>query len=343
MKIAVLGTGSWGTALAKVLCENGHEVCLWGRRQEVVDEINEQHTNDYYLKNISLPKKLGATTDLKEAVLSADYLLIVVPTQAIRPLSEQLGSLLKEKETAPVIIHSSKGLEQETHLRISQIIQASIPRSLYQEVAVLSGPSHAEEVVKKDLTTVTIACTNLEIATDIQALFMNDYFRVYTNQDVIGVEMGAALKNIIAVTAGLIKGLGYGDNALAGLMTRGLAEMTRLGVALGADPLTFSGLSGIGDLIVTATSSHSRNWQAGKLLAKGCTKEEVSKKIGMVVEGIWTTKAAYELSTEYQVDMPITHALYKLLYEDLSVEEGVRALMMRSGKQEASIQAPEKI
>ncbi|SDI70573.1 NAD(P)H-dependent glycerol-3-phosphate dehydrogenase [Dolosicoccus paucivorans] len=343
MKIAVLGTGSWGTALAKLLCENGHQVCLWGRRQEVVDEINQQHTNDYYLQNTPLPKELKATTDLKEAVLLADYLLIVVPTQAIRPLSEQLVSLLKEKEIAPVIIHSSKGLEQGTHLRISQIIQESIPSSLYQEVAVLSGPSHAEEVVKKDLTTVTIACTNLEVARDIQQLFMNDYFRVYTNQDIIGVEMGAALKNIIAVAAGLIKGLGYGDNALAGLVTRGLAEMTRLGVALGAAPLTFSGLSGIGDLIVTATSPHSRNWQAGKLLAEGYSKEAVSKKIGMIVEGIWTTKAAYELSAEYQVEMPITYALYGLLYEDLSVEEGVRALMMRSGKQEASIHTPEKI
>lgn len=343
MTIAVLGTGSWGTALAKVLCDNHHEVYLWGRRQEVVDEINQSHTNRYYLKEASLPTSLVATTNLEEAVLKADYLLIVVPTQAIRSLSGQLIPLLEQRKTPPVIIHSSKGLEQESHLRISQIIEEVIPSSLYKAIAVLSGPSHAEEVIKKDLTTVTIASRDLEVAIAIQQLFMNDYFRVYTNQDVIGVEMGAALKNIIAVAAGLIKGLGYGDNALAALMTRGLAEMTRLGITLGADPLTFSGLSGIGDLIVTATSPHSRNWQAGQLLAKGYSKEDLAKKIGMVVEGIWTTKAAYDLSKTYDVDMPITHALYEVLYGDLSVEEGVKALMMRSGKQEASIQTPDHI
>ena len=337
MKIAVLGSGSWGTALGQVLAENGHEVVLWGREDHIADEINQAHTNSHFLPGINLPATIVATTDLKAALDQATVLLFVLPTKAIRSVARQVASYLSQSDAQPLLVHATKGLEQGTHLRVSQMIEEEIPRQDYQDLVVLSGPSHAEEVARHDLTTVTAACPNLQAAEKVQALFKNHYFRIYTNTDVIGVEMGAALKNIIALGAGVLAGAGYGDNAKAALVTRGLAEISRMGIKLGADPLTFVGLSGVGDLVVTCTSPHSRNWQAGNLLAKGYSKEAIEEEIQMVVEGIATCQSAYELAKESGIEMPITEALYGLIYEGAQVKEGLLRLMTRDGKQEASL------
>ena len=337
MKIAVLGSGSWGTALGQVLAENGHEVVLWGREDYIADEINQAHTNSHFLPGIHLPATIVATTDLKAALDQAAVLLFVLPTKAIRSVARQVASYLSQSDAQPLLVHATKGLEQGTHLRVSQMIEEEIPRQDYQDLVVLSGPSHAEEVARHDLTTVTAACPNLQAAEKVQALFKNHYFRIYTNTDVVGVEMGAALKNIIALGAGVLAGAGYGDNAKAALVTRGLAEISRMGIKLGADPLTFVGLSGVGDLVVTCTSPHSRNWQAGNLLAKGYSKEAIEEEIQMVVEGIATCQSAYELAKESGIEMPITEALYGLIYEGAQVKEGLLRLMTRDGKQEASL------
>lgn len=333
MKITVLGTGSWGTSLAKVLVENKHQVIMWGRDKHVVDEINERHTNHLFLSQIDLPTSLRATQDLSLAMEGTEMVLVVVPTAAMRPVMEQIKPYLQSR---PIIVHATKGLEPETHLRMSQVIEQTLDRISYSEIVVLSGPSHAEEVARHDLTTITAACPSLEAACLVQGVFMNEYFRVYTNQDVIGVELGAALKNIIALGAGLLAGLGFGDNAKAGLVTRGLAEISRLGIHLGADPLTFLGLTGVGDLVVTCTSPHSRNWQAGNLLAKGYSKEEIEAKIEMVVEGISTTKVTHELAQELGIEMPITSAIYRILYEGSDVKETLLSLMTREGKAEVT-------
>lgn len=330
-KIAVLGPGSWGTALAKVLVENGHDVTIWGREVDQIAEINQQHTNQRYLPDLLLPRELKAESDLKTAVTGADAILFVVPTKTIRSVAAQLVAVL---DTKPVIIHASKGLEQGTHKRISQVLMEEIPADKRQDVVVLSGPSHAEEVAVRDITTITAASKNLKYAEYVQQLFMNDYFRIYTNDDVIGVETGAALKNIIALGSGAIHGLGFGDNAKAAIMTRGLAEISRLGVAMGADPLTFIGMSGVGDLIVTCTSVHSRNWRAGDLLGRGRNLQEVLDNMGMIVEGVSTTKAAYELSQELNVEMPITETIYQVLYEGADVQEAAKLIMLRDGRSE---------
>lgn len=332
-KVAVLGSGSWGTALSKVLAENGHDVKMWSRveDQAIIDEINSEHTNKRYLKEIVLPETLTATTDLAEAVLDREFILVVIPTVGVRSVAKQLNELINGQ---PVIIHASKGLEQGTHLRISTILEEEIAEEKRAAVVALSGPSHAEEVAVQDLTSITSASENEEAAQKVQDLFMNDYFRIYRNKDIIGVELGAALKNIIALGAGALKGLGYGDNATAALVTRGLAEISRLGIALGAEPKTFMGLSGVGDLIVTCTSPHSRNWRAGKLIGEGLNLEEIQAEIGMAIEGLSTVIAAKELSEERGIDMPITQAIYKAAYEDADVTETVLSLMRREGKAE---------
>lgn len=333
-KLAVLGAGSWGTTLAKVACENGHEVVLWGNNPEQIDEIKTHHTNRHYLPDVVLPEALGATVDLAEALTGADAVLFVVPTRAIRSVAKQVAPLLT---TNPIIIHASNGLEQGTHERISVVLKEELPADQYQDVVVLSGPSHAEELSRCDLTSVTAASANLEAAKYVQELFSNRYFRIYTNTDEVGVEMGAALKNIIAVGAGILHGLGYGDNAKAALMTRGLAEISRLGVAFGADPLTFIGLSGVGDLIVTCTSVHSRNWRAGNELGKGVPLPEILDAMGMVVEGVETCKAAYQLAAEKGIELPITATIYEVLYEGKDVRQAIQDLMSRDYKSENSL------
>ena len=335
-KIAILGAGSWGTALAMVLKDNGHDVCLWGNNASQIEEINTNHTNHQYLPEVILNEEIYATTDLEKALLGANAVLFVLPTKVIRLVAKQVASLL---EGNPVIIHASKGLEQESYLRISEILKQELPKDKNQDIVVLSGPSHAEEVAKKDLTTITAACEELYSAQIVQQLFSNSYFRVYTNTDVIGVELGAALKNVIAVGAGALHGLGYGDNAKAALMTRGLTEISRLGVAFGADPLTFIGLSGVGDLIVTCTSIHSRNWRAGDQLGQGKSLDDILANMGMVVEGVETCKAAYKLAQEKGIEMPITNAVYNILYNGKNIKAEILQLMERERKSEVSLKS----
>ncbi|MDQ0213705.1 glycerol-3-phosphate dehydrogenase (NAD(P)+) [Oikeobacillus pervagus] len=324
--VAVVGAGSWGTALAIVLADNDHRVRLWGHKEELMKEINEKHTNEKYLPNISLPTNIEGIPSLEKALNGVDIIVMAVPTKAIR---EVLRKIVAFQKTPLTIVHVSKGIEPDTLLRISEMIEEEMPANILRDIVVLSGPSHAEEVSLRHPTTVTVSSKNMEAAGSIQDLFMNQHFRVYTNPDVIGVEIGGALKNIIALAAGISDGLGYGDNAKAALITRGLAEIARLGTKMGANPLTFSGLTGIGDLIVTCTSVHSRNWRAGNMLGKGQNLEEVLHNMGMVVEGVRTTKAAYQLSEKYKVKMPIAKVLYHVLFHNESPKEAVDELMAR--------------
>lgn len=328
-KVAVLGAGSWGSVLANLLVKNGHTVELWSRDQEQVDRLNQEHVNPAYMKNFTYSSKLHATTDMKAAVKGADVILIVIPTKGIRQVARKLNAVLAELDQQSLIVHATKGLEQNTYKRPSEMLKEEIDSKYRRDIVVLSGPSHAESVAIKDMTAVTAACANLADAEKVQKLFSNSYFRVYTNDDVIGAEFGAALKNIIAIGAGALQGLGYHDNARAALITRGLAEIRRLGVAFGANPMTFIGLSGVGDLVVTATSKNSRNWRAGYQLGQGQQLDDVINNMGMVIEGVYTTKAAYELSKKRQVPMPITDALYRVLYEGEDIKTAISQLMSR--------------
>lgn len=325
-KIAVIGAGSWGTALAMVLADNGHEVRIWSHNETQVEEINQLHTNKKYLPGVALPETIVGYATLNDALVGIDKIVLAVPTKAIR---EVLANIRAIQNEALTIVHVSKGIEPDTLMRISEMIKQEMPDELLKDIVVLSGPSHAEEVSQRHPTTVTVSSDNMDAAESIQDLFINQNFRVYTNPDLIGVEIGGALKNIIALAAGITDGLGYGDNAKAALITRGLAEIARLGTKMGANPLTFSGLTGIGDLIVTCTSVHSRNWRAGNLLGKGHTLDEVLENMGMVVEGVRTTKAAYQLAKKYEVSMPITNALYDVLFNHVNPKDAVDDLMAR--------------
>lgn len=330
-KIAVLGPGSWGTALAQVLNDNGHDVRIWGNITEQIDELNQKHTNTRYFKDITLDENIVAYHDLADALNGVDAVLFVVPTKVTRLVAKQVAETLQHKVT---VMHASKGLEPGTHERLSTILEEEIPSELRSEVVVVSGPSHAEETIVRDITLITAASKDIESAKYVQTLFSNHYFRLYTNTDVIGVETAGALKNIIAVGAGALHGLGYGDNAKAAIITRGLAEITRLGVAMGASPLTYSGLSGVGDLIVTGTSVHSRNWRAGDALGCGEKLEDIEKNMGMVIEGISTTKVAYELAQELDVYMPITTAIYRTIYEGADIKESILDMMSNEFRSE---------
>lgn len=330
-KVAILGPGSWGTALSQVLNDNSHDVRLWGNIPAQIDEINTEHTNKHYFKDIVLDEKIKATLDLREALADVDAVLFVVPTKVTRLVAKQVAEVLDHKV---VVMHASKGLEPGTHERLSTILEEEIPADLRSEVVVVSGPSHAEETIVRDITLITAASKDIEAAKYVQSLFSNHYFRLYTNTDVVGVETAGALKNIIAVGAGALHGLGYGDNAKAAVITRGLAEITRLGVKLGADPLTYSGLSGVGDLIVTGTSVHSRNWRAGDALGRGEKLEDIERNMGMVIEGISTTKVAYEIAQELGVYMPITSAIYKSIYEGADIKESILGMMSNEFRSE---------
>ena len=304
---------------------------MWGKNENTVDEINQSHQNKRYLKDVTLIETIKATNQLEQAVNFSDIFLIALPTKAIRDVVTEINQHIKTKKT---FIHVAKGIENETFKRVSEMIEDSVSKNHKNGVGVLSGPSHAEEVVIKQPTTVAASSKDEHISKLIQDLFMNDYLRVYTNNDLIGVELGGALKNIIAVASGIVAGMGYGDNAKAALMTRGLAEISRLGEKLGADPMTFLGLGGIGDLIVTCTSTHSRNYTLGYKLGKGKTTEEALNEMNMVVEGIYTTNSVYHLAKAQNIDMPITNALYKVLFEDKPVKDSVKDLMGRDKKAE---------
>ena len=333
-KIAVLGAGSWGSVLANLLVGNNEEVMLWSRDSEQVVTMNRWHINPQYMKDFKYSPDLKATDDMEEAVRDAEYILMVIPTKGLREVAGNLNKILVKLDQKPLLIHATKGLEQETYKRPSQMLAEEIDEYHRQDIVVLSGPSHAEDVAIQDMTAVTAACANLTAAERVQKLFSNNFFRVYTNDDVIGAEFGGALKNIIAIGAGALQGLGYKDNARAALITRGLAEIRRLGVAFGANPFTFIGLSGVGDLVVTATSKNSRNWRAGYQLGQGRQLEDVISNMGMVIEGIYTAKAAYELAQKRNVKMPITEALYRVLYEGEDIETAITNLMSRKATSE---------
>jgi glycerol-3-phosphate dehydrogenase (NAD(P)+) len=286
------------------------------------------------MKDFKYSPDLKATDDMEEAVRDAEYILMVIPTKGLREVAGNLNKILVKLDQKPLLIHATKGLEQETYKRPSQMLAEEIDEDHRQDIVVLSGPSHAEDVAIQDMTAVTAACANLTAAERVQKLFSNNFFRVYTNDDVIGAEFGGALKNIIAIGAGALQGLGYKDNARAALITRGLAEIRRLGVAFGANPFTFIGLSGVGDLVVTATSKNSRNWRAGYQLGQGRQLEDVISNMGMVIEGIYTAKAAYELAQKRNVKMPITEALYRVLYEGEDIETAITNLMSRKATSE---------
>ncbi|WP_149093585.1 NAD(P)H-dependent glycerol-3-phosphate dehydrogenase [Paenibacillus terrae] len=332
-KIAVLVAGSWGTALASVLAANNNDVSVWTRNEQQAAEINEKHTNEHYLPGSVLSERITATTDMEAAVSGAKAVIIVAPSAAARQVARSLKAFFTKDM---LIVHAIKGFETETLKRMSTVISEEL-EVVEGDIAVLSGPSHAEEVVRKCPTTVVVASSNEKAAQAAQELFMNSYFRVYTNRDLLGVELSGALKNIIALGAGMSDGLGFGDNAKAALLTRGLAEITRAGVEMGANPLTFAGLAGIGDLVVTATSRHSRNWRAGSLLGQGRKLDDVLESMGMVVEGIRTTKAAYAISQKLGVQMPITEVLYGVLFEGRDVRKAVEALMGRDPKTEMEV------
>lgn len=329
--VAVIGAGSWGTALSSVCADNGHAVTLWVRDARLADEINTHHTNRKYLPEVTLDASLKAETDLPTAVEGADVLLLAIPSHAMRQVVRQLAPFVRADA---LLIHATKGLELESLKRMSQVIREEVPQLLGDRLVVLTGPSHAEEVVRRSPTTVVVAAECAASGREAQELLNNSYFRVYTNPDMVGAEIAGALKNIIALGAGMSDGLGFGDNAKAALLTRGLMEISRLGVKLGANPLTFSGLAGVGDLVVTCTSRHSRNWRAGYMLGQGHTLEVVLQQMGMVVEGIRTTKAARELSQREQVRMPITQVLYDILFTGKSPRQGVEELMVRDAKRE---------
>jgi Glycerol-3-phosphate dehydrogenase len=327
----VIGAGSWGTALSMVLADNGCSVSLWSHRKDQAEEIRNHHTNQRYLQGVVLPDNVIGTDSLQDALKDTNAIMLVVPAKALRDVLGRIRTIL----TQPVLfIHGVKGIEPGTFKRMSEVISEEIPRHLRSGVVVLSGPSHAEEVSLRHPTTVAVASDDPEAAKKVQDLFFNHYFRVYTNEDVVGVEIGGALKNIIALGAGISDGLGYGDNAKAALITRGLAEISRLGTKLGAHPLTFIGLTGMGDLIVTCTSVHSRNWRAGNMLGKGKELRDVLDHMGMVVEGVRTAEAAYELAKKEKIEMPITEAIYHVLFDGKHPKDAVDELMGRDKKDE---------
>ncbi|MDO4719054.1 MAG: NAD(P)H-dependent glycerol-3-phosphate dehydrogenase [Peptostreptococcaceae bacterium] len=327
-KICVLGAGSWGTALAKVIADNGHRPGLWMRDERQANEIKKTRYNEKYLKNIKLPETLRIENDIGQAVSGAEAVVLAVSSQSTRQVLMALRGKIDEKV---LLINVSKGLERETNKRISEICAEIFPNNPF---AVLSGPSHAEEVAVAMPTTLVSASAEIAVAQKVQDLFSNHYFRVYTNPDVLGVELAGALKNIIAFGVGVIDGLGYGDNTKAAIMTRGLVEMTRLGTRMGAQVQTFAGLAGVGDLIVTCTSMHSRNRRAGMLVGQGKSMEEALGEVQMVVEGVTATKAAHDLAEKLGVVMPITTEIYEVLYRGKDVTASIKSLMSRDKKHE---------
>lgn len=333
MKIAVLGSGTWGTALAQLLVDNKQDVIIYGIAKDEIDDININHRNSKFFGNsIVLPSELKATMDLKDAILDAEIIILAVPTIAIRETLNQIKPLLTNK---PFLVSVAKGFDVDSHKRMSEIIREIIPENLRQEVVSLIGPGHAEEVILRMLTLCTSTSIDLEAAKIIQNTFSNDYFRVYTQTDEIGAEYGVAIKNAIAIASGIVIGLGYGDNAKAALVTRGLNEMVRFGLAMGGEERTYLGLTGLGDLMVTCNSIHSRNFQAGLEIGKANSSAKFLKSNKKTVEGIRTAKIIHEIATEKGIDMPIVNAVYDVLYNDVEPKSALINLMKRKLKPES--------
>ncbi|MCI5569305.1 MAG: NAD(P)H-dependent glycerol-3-phosphate dehydrogenase [Lachnospiraceae bacterium] len=327
-KVSVIGSGSWGTALAWLLCNNGHNVTLWSFLEKENDMFVKYRENVEKLPGVKLQESIQFTSDLKEAIEDKELMVLAVPSTAVRSTARNMKQFVKPGQ---IIVDVAKGVEESTLMIMTDIIEQEIPQA---NVAVLSGPSHAEEVGKGLPTTIVAAAHDMETAEHIQNMFMSPVFRVYTSQDMLGVEIGAALKNVVALAAGIADGLGFGDNTKAALITRGIAEISRLGIAMGAKASTFTGLSGIGDLVVTCASVHSRNRRAGVLMGQGYSMQEAMDEVHMVVEGVYSAKAAAKLAEKYNVEMPIVSAVNQILFEGKSASSAVLDLMLRVKKEE---------
>ena len=327
-KVSVLGAGSWGTALSLLLCKNGHEVTLWSALEDEVRMLCEKREHESKLPGVRLPEDMKITADLEDSLQDPDVAVLAVPSPFTRSTAHRMAPFVKKGQ---IIVNVAKGVEEHTLMTLSEIISEEIPQA---DVCVLSGPSHAEEVGKGLPTTCVVSAEKRETAEYLQGIFMSPVFRVYTTPDILGVELGGALKNVIALAAGTADGLGYGDNTKAALITRGITEIGRLGKKMGAQMETFYGLSGIGDLIVTCASKHSRNRKAGYLIGQGYTMEEAMKEVQMVVEGVYSARAARELAEKYEVEMPIITEVNRVLFEGKSAAEAVMDLMLRDKKVE---------
>ncbi len=331
MTITVLGAGSWGTTLAVLLAQKGYAVSLWAHRPDFAEELSRSRENVRYLPGAVFPESLGIAGDIREAVAAADVIVAAVPSQAVRETMQLLSGMNLEGK---LIVNVAKGIELGSGKRLSEVILETLPELDPSMVAVLYGPSHAEEVSGQQPTTVVAASSSPDTAKRVQEIFHTRMFRVYVNTDIVGVEIAGSVKNIIAIAAGIADGIGFGDNAKAAIITRGLAEISRLSEAMGGDPMTVSGLSGIGDLVVTCLSKHSRNRYVGEQIGKGRSLEDVISHMNMVAEGVLTTKAVVELSDRLGVDMPITRTVYAMLFEQKPVEEAILDLMTRDPKPE---------
>ncbi len=326
--IGVIGAGSWGIALANLLAGNGHKVTVWSIIESEIEMLKNNHEHLDKLPGVKLNDSIEYTTDLESAINNMDFLVLAVPSPYTRSTAKTMKEFVKEGQ---IIVNVGKGVEEHTLLTLSQIIEEEIPVAT---VCVLSGPSHAEEVGRGLPTTVVVASKEQQSAELLQDAFMNDFFRVYTSSDILGVELGAALKNVVALAAGIADGLGYGDNAKAALITRGISEIARLGMAMGGQFETFSGLTGIGDLIVTCASMHSRNRRAGILIGQGKSYDEAMAEVKMVVEGVYSAKAAMRLSKKYKIDLPIIEQVNLILFDNKPANEAMKDLMGRDKKDE---------
>lgn len=331
MKVSVLGAGGWGTTLAILLYYNGHSVTLWEFDKSYAKELIKKHHNPLYLPDIKIPKELLITYDLREATYDKNLIVLATPSQFLR----NVFTKIKFSDVRnSIFVSVSKGIEIGTLMTMAQMMEDVHPELKKEQIGVLSGPSHAEEVSRRIPTTVTAASENVNTSKTIQAAFMNSYFRVYYSTDILGVELGGAFKNVIAIGAGIIDGAGFGDNTKAAIMTRGVAEISRLGLAMGARPETFAGLSGMGDLIVTCMSKHSRNRYVGEQLGKGKKLKQILKSMEMVAEGIETSRSASQLAKKFDVETPITNEVYKILFEDKDPVKATTDLMTRDMKNE---------
>lgn len=327
-KVGIIGAGSWGIALALLLHNNGHEVTVWSIVEEEIVMLNREREHKDKLPGVKLPEAILFTTDLEMATKGMDLLVLAVPSPYTRSTAGMLKGYIHDGQ---IIVNVAKGIEEGTFMTLSQIVEEIIPQA---DVVVLSGPSHAEEVGRGIPTTIVVGAKTKKTAQTVQNIFMNEVFRVYISPDILGIELGAALKNVVALAAGIADGLGYGDNTKAALITRGIAEIARLGIAMGGKYETFVGLSGIGDLIVTCASIHSRNRKAGFLIGQGMTMDEAMKEVKMIVEGVYSAKAAIGLSRKYEIDMPIIEQVNEVLFNGKSADIAVKELMIRDKKLE---------
>ncbi len=334
LDVAVIGSGSWGIALAWRLYKNGANVTLWARNEKNAEKLRTDREDKDKLPGVILDQNITITSEMEEAIKGKDMIVLTVPSVAIREVCNKIKPYLSDEDEGPIIVNCAKGIEEDTLMLMSDVILDVLPG---RDVTVLSGPSHAEEVGKGLPTTIVVGAFSKESALKVQNAFMADEFRVYTSPDMLGIEIGAALKNVVALAAGVIDGLGYGDNAKAALITRGIAEMSRLGVAMGGNFETFSGLSGLGDLVVTCASMHSRNRRAGILLGQGKSMQEALDEVKMVVEGVNSAAAALKLAQKYETEMPIVEKVNEVLFEGKSTKEAVNELMTREGKTENEV------